>query len=107
MYQKFLQNAARNALAAGDIKIYERAWAMCVGNLGSEQAVRNLMLPTPKMLSQMLGEPLIWQLDMEQVCMGLWIGEFALENPAQALGITWEYFPELAETIAKQIMLVA
>lgn len=105
MYQRFLWNAARNALAAGDITIYDRAYRLAAANLNGEQSVRNLGVPSPKMLARLLGQPLVWSLDIAAVCTGLWIAEWALEHPEQAAGITWDYWPELSQRIAQQVIL--
>jgi hypothetical protein len=102
VYQRFLWNAARNALAAGDITIYERAFRMAAQNLGSEAGVRNLQLPTPQMLARRMSLPLAFALDMKDFCTGLWLAEWALEHPDQIPAISWNHFSELSQTIAQE-----
>ena len=106
MIRDFMLNAMRNALAANDLSIYDRAFQMLAGNLGSEQAVRNLQLPTPKMLGRMLKVPLAFTFDISELATGMYIAEWALEHPDQAGGITWNYFSPLAQSVAHdQIVL--
>ena len=105
MYQRFLWNAARNALAANDISIYERAFNLAKENLNGEQSVRNLQLPTPKMLARKLRNPLAFTFNMQQLCIGLWLAEWAFEHKDQLASITWDYFPALSRTIAQEIIL--
>jgi len=99
MYQRFLQTAARNALAAGDIQIYKRAFDLAVANLGSVQAVRNLKMPTPEALSWEMKTPLAFALHMAELCLGLWLVEWAKDNPTQTSAITWEYWPEFSRAV--------
>ena len=104
MYQQFLQNAARNALAANDLGIYERAFQSTAHSLGGEQSARNLQVPTPKMLARKLGQPLVWALDMQEFCLGLWLAEWALDNPKDAPRITWQYWPKFSQQIAQEML---
>ena len=100
MFKQFLVNAARNAILAGDIKIYERAFNMLNENLNGEQSVRNLGLPTPKRLETAITNFAFKALDLSDVLTGLWLREYFEEHPDQISNFTAEYFSQTAVAIA-------
>ena len=104
MYLEFLTNAATNAIAAKDIKVYARAWDLAVANLGSEQAVKNNMAPSPNMLAPETPNGMDVVM-MPDVMSGLWIAEYCLENNVPASAVTWDYFSAMAGRIAQTAIM--
>jgi hypothetical protein len=57
------------------------------------------------MLATKLRTPLAFALDMKELCIGLWLAEWALEHKEQIAAITWDYFPMLSQAVAQEAIL--
>ncbi len=100
----FMWSAAVGALETHDITPYQTAWTQMVSRLGSDQAVQNLQLPTPSFFARDINNPIAITFDMQEYLQGLWLAEWALANPDQAVNITWFYFSPLTVRIAQAWM---